>query len=57
MEDLSPLENLTNLTELQLYGTFGQADLSPIASLTNLKSLELQRSGNSASGLTAEDLS
>ena len=57
VEDLSPLENLTNLTELQLYGTFGQADLSPIASLTNLKSLELQRSGNSASGLTAEDLS
>ncbi len=57
VEDLSPLENLTNLTELQLYGTFGQADLAPLASLTNLKSLELQRNGNAASGLEAEDLS
>ena len=57
VEDLSPLENLTSLTDLQLYGTFGQADLSPLASLTNLKSLELQRNGNTASGLAAEDLS
>ena len=57
VEDLSPLENLTNLTELQLAGSFNQVDLAPLAGLTNLKSLELQRIGNVASGLTAEDLS
>ena len=56
-EDLSPLENLTSLTELQLAGSFNKVDLAPLSSLTNLKSLELQRIGNVASGLAAEDLS
>ena len=57
VEDLSPLENLTSLTELQLAGSFNKVDLAPLSSLTNLKSLELQRIGNVASGLAAEDLS
>ena len=57
VEDLSPLENLTSLTELQLAGSFNKVDLAPLAGLTNLKSLELQRIGNVASGLAAEDLS
>ncbi len=57
VEDLSPLENLTSLTELQLAGSFNKVGLAPLSSLTNLKSLELQRIGNVASGLAAEDLS
>ncbi len=49
ISDLSPLANLSNLTELELSGT-GISDLSPLANLSNLTNLSLD--GTSISDLS-----